>query len=129
MEADPQHWQSGAIRSRLGDPEDIPRLPFMRARVFNVEMDLGVLEKSGATYLRFGASGLSCDDLRLAYSKIMTEYEVVREEGEDTVSDLPQVLAFGNISIGHLLQFSSFTPNHSRCIFSRERRRHKCCMS
>ncbi len=45
FEADPKHWQSGAIRSRLGNPGDIPRLPFMRARLLNVEMDLGLLEK------------------------------------------------------------------------------------
>ena len=88
FEADPCHWQSGTIRSRMGDPSDLERLPFMRARVQNIEMDLGVLEKSGATYMQFNAGGAACDDLRLAYSKIMTEYEIY---SEDAVSDLPQV--------------------------------------
>ena len=88
FEADPQHWQSGTIRSRMGDPSSLARLPFMRARVQNIEMDLGVLEKSGATYMQFNAGGAACDDLRLAYSKIMTEYEIY---SEDAVSDLPQV--------------------------------------
>ena len=88
FEADPCHWQSGTIRSRMGDPSDLDRLPFMRARVQNIEMDLGVLEKSGATYMQFNAGGAACDDLRLAYSKIMTEYEIY---SEDAVSDLPQV--------------------------------------
>jgi hypothetical protein len=88
FEADPKFWQSGAIRSRLGNPEDIPRLPFIRARLQNVEMDLGVLEKSGATYMQFHAGGAVCDDLRLAYSKIMTEYEVYNEDDFD---EMPRV--------------------------------------
>ena len=90
FEADPQYWQSGAIRSRLGDPADIPRLPFLRASVLNVQMDLGVLERSGNTYMTFRAGGANCDDLRLAYSKIMTEFEVVVD---DDFGDLPQVAA------------------------------------
>ncbi len=88
FEADPRHWQSGAIRSRLGNPGDIDRLPFLRAKVQNVEMDLGVLEKSQATYMEFNAGGVVCDDLRLAYSKIMTEYEVYHE---DEFQEMPDV--------------------------------------
>lgn len=83
LEANPRHWQSGAIRSRLGDPGDIPRLPFVRLRVQNIDMDLGVLEHSGATYMQFAVEGATCDDLRLAYSKIMTEYEVYNEDTFD----------------------------------------------
>lgn len=90
FEADSRHWQSGAIRSRLGDPGDIPLLPFLRVRVQAVEMDLGVLEQSGSTYMRFAAGGATCDDLRLAYSKIMTEYEVVTE---DTFREADEVRA------------------------------------
>ena len=83
LEADSRHWQSGAIRSRLGEPGDIPLLPFLRVRVHNVEMDLGVLARSGATYMEFAAGGATCDDLRLAYSKIMTEYEVYNDDTFD----------------------------------------------
>ena len=97
FEADPRHWQSGAIRSRLGNPGDIPRLPFLRAKVQNIEMDLGVLEKSQATYMEFNAGGVACDDLRLAYSKIMTEYEVYHE---DEFQDLSMV----GLSGSNLLQ-------------------------
>jgi len=53
------HWQSGAIRSRLGNPGDIPRLPFMCARLQNVEMDLGVLEKWASCPLIFGGDSSS----------------------------------------------------------------------
>ena len=88
FEADPRHWQSGAIRSRLGNPGDIARLPFLRAKVQDVEMDLGLLEKSQATYMEFNAGGVVCDDLRLAYSKIMTEYEVYNE---DEFEEMPDV--------------------------------------
>lgn len=88
FEADPRHWQSGAIKSRLGNPGDIARLPFLRAKVQDVEMDLGLLEKSQATYMEFNAGGVVCDDLRLAYSKIMTEYEVYNE---DEFEEMPDV--------------------------------------
>ena len=88
FEADPRHWQSGAIRSRLGNPGDIPMLPFMRATVQSVVMDLGLLEKSGATYMEFNAGGVACDDLRLAYSKIMTEYEVYKEDTFEESTDV-----------------------------------------
>ena len=91
FEADPQYWQSGTIRSRLGDPANIQQLPFLRLHIHGVELDLGVLERSKATYLQLSAAAASCDDLRLAYSKIMTEYEVY---SEDTFQDVPQVSRF-----------------------------------
>ena len=106
FEADPRHWQSGAIRSRLGDPGDIPRLPFLRARLQNIEMDLGVLEKSEATYMEFNAGGVSCDDLRLAYSKIMTEYELYHE---DEFPTMPEVIS------SQLYKGGSFVMSHFPC--------------
>lgn len=57
----------------------------------DVEMDLGVLEKSQATYMEFNAGGVVCDDLRLAYSKIMTEYEVYNE---DEFEEMPDVSCY-----------------------------------
>ena len=82
LEADPRHWQSGAIKSRLGDPATLTRLPFLRAVVQDLSMDLGTLARTGATYMRFTAKYVAADDLRLAYSKIMTEYEVTAEPSD-----------------------------------------------
>ena len=38
--------------------------------------------------MQFHAGGAACDDLRLAYSKIVTEYEVYNE---DDFEEMPQV--------------------------------------
>ena len=83
FEADPAFWQSGAIHSRLGDVQDLSRLPFLRLKVQSIGLDLGLLAASKATYINFTAAELTVDDLRLAYSKIMTEYEVTDDEGSD----------------------------------------------
>ena len=83
FEADPAFWQSGAIHSRLGDTRDLSRLPFLRLKVQGIGLDLGLLAKSKATYVNFTAAEFTVDDLRLAYSKIMTEYAVTDDEGSD----------------------------------------------
>lgn len=87
-------------------------LPFMRARVQNIVMDLGTLEKSGATYMEFNAGGVACDDLRLAYSKIMTEYEVYKED------DFPE---HENVSSWPLLQDQRSTVSLVRNSHFRDR--------
>jgi len=52
--------------------------------------------RCGATYMQFHCGGAACDDLRLAYSKIMTEYEVYNE---DDFEEMPRVLALTAIRI------------------------------
>lgn len=74
----------------------------MRARVQNIEMDLGVLEKSEATYMEFNAGGVACDDLRLAYSKIMTEYEVYHEDEFPDMAGVSVSSACGNVRADHV---------------------------
>lgn len=95
FEADPAFWQSGAIHSRLGDIRDLSRLPFLRIKVQGVGLDLGTLINSKATYIKITAADLAADDLRLAYSKIMTEYEVTDEEGSDVEDGTVQASAMG----------------------------------
>lgn len=84
FEADPAFWQSGAIHSRLGDINELARLPFLRLKIQGIGLDLGLLAASKATYISLTAAEVTLDDLRLAYSKIMTEYEVTDDEDDDT---------------------------------------------
>lgn len=76
MEAQASIWQSGAFRNVT--PSATGTLPFFRASFTDVQMDMAKFERSGATYMQFDGSSIQADDLRLAYSKVMTD--AVEEE-------------------------------------------------
>ncbi len=87
MEAQASIWQSGAFRNV--SPSSTGTLPFFRAAITDVQMDLAIFERSGATYMQFDGSSIKADDLRLAYSKVMTD-AVEEEKGftpEGTLSE------------------------------------------
>ena len=63
--------------------KDLARLPFLRLKIQGIGLDVGTLATSHATYVNITATEMAMDDLRLAYSKIMTEYEVTDDEGSD----------------------------------------------
>ena len=87
MEAQASIWQSGAFRNVT--PSATGTLPFFRAAITAVQMDLAIFERSGATYMQFDGSSIQADDLRLAYSKVMTD-AVEEERGytpEGTLSE------------------------------------------
>ncbi|KAK9867090.1 hypothetical protein WJX84_006946 [Apatococcus fuscideae] len=71
MEAQASIWQSGAFRNVT--PSATGTLPFFRAAITDIQMDLAIFERSGATYMQFDGSSIQADDLRLAYSKVMTD--------------------------------------------------------
>lgn len=80
MEAQASIWQSGAFRNVT--PSANGTLPFFRASITDVQMDMAKFERSGATYMQFDGSSIQADDLRLAYSKVMTD--AVEEERGST---------------------------------------------
>ena len=87
MEAQASIWQSGAFRNVT--PSSTGTLPFFRAAITDVQMDLAMFQRSGATYMQFDGSSIQADDLRLAYSKVMTD-AVEQERGftpEGTLSE------------------------------------------
>lgn len=93
MEAQASIWQSGAFRNVT--PASTGTLPFFRAAITDVQMDLAIFEKSEATYMQFDGSSIHFDDLRLAYSKVITDQ--AEEEKEFT----PE----GTMSEGELGQY------------------------
>ena len=66
---------------------DVKRLPFLRIKLHDACLDLATLAESAATYINITTEQAACDDLRLAYCKVMTEYDV---SGQDEGQEDPQ---------------------------------------
>lgn len=80
LEAEPRQWQSGYARPG-GTPEQLH--PFLAGAFTQVALDLAVLRDSGATHIGVSAASVRADDLRLAYSPVLAQLEIIRKDGAD----------------------------------------------
>ena len=83
LEAEPRQWQSGYARPG-GTPEQLH--PFLAGAFKQVVLDLAVLRDSGATHIGISAASVQADDLRLAYSPVLTQLDIVRKDAADSNS-------------------------------------------
>ena len=78
------HTPSHFVHAQVAD---VKRLPFLRIKLHDACLDLATLAESAATYINITTEQAACDDLRLAYCKVMTEYDV---SGQDEGQEDPQ---------------------------------------
>ncbi|KAK9815754.1 hypothetical protein WJX72_009012 [[Myrmecia] bisecta] len=77
FEADAALWQSDAFKHSLATSHT--SLPFLKCVLTTVQMDLAVLRHSKSTHISITSSAVAADDLRLAYSHMLSEIENVPE--------------------------------------------------